>query len=167
MPKRPELLGPEVDDDPHLVRAAGVLVVRGAPLAGGGFGTESPREFLLLRRPKWYDLPKGHVDPGEDERVAALRELHEEAGLGPDDVRLVDGFDWSVRYTVRERQHQRQPRPKRVMFFLAWCVSEAEVRISREHVGYDWIAWNPPNQIQPFTVDPLLQAAEEWFGRSE
>jgi 8-oxo-dGTP pyrophosphatase MutT (NUDIX family) len=38
---------------------------------------------LLLDRPKRKEvrLPKGHIDPGEDARTAALRETEEEAGF--------------------------------------------------------------------------------------
>ena len=167
MAKRPEILGPEVDSDPHLIRAAGVLVLRGERLAEPSpeavYSCEQPREFLLLRRSKFWDLPKGHVDPGEDEQIAAIRELEEEAGLGPEDVRLVDGFEWAWRYSVRERQFNREVRPKRVTFYLAWSVSDREVRHSREHIGSQWFAWEPPHRVQAFTVDPLLAAAADWL----
>lgn len=32
-------------------------------------------------RPGWFDLPGGAIDPGEDERMAVVRELGEETGL--------------------------------------------------------------------------------------
>lgn len=40
-------------------------------------------EVALVHRPRYDDwsLPKGKVEPGEDEREAALREVEEETGL--------------------------------------------------------------------------------------
>jgi 8-oxo-dGTP pyrophosphatase MutT (NUDIX family) len=37
---------------------------------------------MMLRRGAW-DLPKGHIEPGESERAAAAREVCEECGLDP------------------------------------------------------------------------------------
>ena len=54
-----------------LIKACGFLVFRDVP----------DPSFLLMKHPKRWDLPKGHVDPGESEVETALRELHEETGL--------------------------------------------------------------------------------------
>jgi len=65
-------------------RSAGILLYR---RAGGDAGGEL--EVLLVHPggPFWarrdagaWSLPKGEVDPGEDERACALRELEEETG---------------------------------------------------------------------------------------
>jgi 8-oxo-(d)GTP phosphatase len=57
-----------------LVRAGGGVVLR--------HGTEG-LEVLLVHRPAYDDwsLPKGKLEPGEDEQGAALREVEEETGL--------------------------------------------------------------------------------------
>lgn len=75
-------------------RSAGGVVVREI---GGEL------HVLLIRDPyRNWGLPKGHVEPGEDDRGAAVREVAEETGLD----RLVVGpevttIDWSFRLRGR------------------------------------------------------------------
>lgn len=39
-----------------------------------GFFVMKPNQsFLLMKHPKRYDLPKGHMEPGETEQQTALR----------------------------------------------------------------------------------------------
>lgn len=66
-------------------RSAGILLFRRAGEGGGGL------EVLLVHPggPFWasrdagaWSIPKGEVDPGEEERACALRELAEETGTG-------------------------------------------------------------------------------------
>ena len=48
--------------------------------------------FLLIysgRNKKW-GFPKGHIEPGEDEKDAALREINEETGIVA--LNFIDGF---------------------------------------------------------------------------
>ena len=52
--------------------SAGVVVAR---------ETEDGARLLLLRAYRDWDFPKGHVEPGEDALVAAVRETREEAGI--------------------------------------------------------------------------------------
>ena len=49
--------------------------------AGGGLVANSKGEFLLIRRSGLWDLPKGHIEVGEESRIAALREVEEETGI--------------------------------------------------------------------------------------
>lgn len=49
--------------------------------AAGGVIENSEGAILMMRRRGWWDLPKGHVEPGESGEQAALREVGEETGL--------------------------------------------------------------------------------------
>jgi predicted NUDIX family NTP pyrophosphohydrolase len=69
-------------------RSAGILLFRRNGSAAGADGG-GELEVLLVHPggPFWarrdaaaWSIPKGEVDPGEEERVCALRELHEETG---------------------------------------------------------------------------------------
>ncbi len=49
--------------------------------AAGGVVFNDDAELLLIKRLGKWDLPKGKLDAGEDFKLAALREVHEECGL--------------------------------------------------------------------------------------
>ena len=57
-------------------RSCGFLIVRGDPVGS----------FLLMKHKQRWDLPKGHVDPGETDLECAYRELVEETGIAADDI---------------------------------------------------------------------------------
>ncbi len=95
------------------------------------FYRDTTIEYLLLRSTYW-GFPKGHLEPGEDERTAALREVREEAGL---EVTLLNGFrevdTWSFL-----RQGERVE--KQAIYFLGQAQHRL-VRLSREHTEMIWL----------------------------
>ena len=102
----------------NLVRAAGVVVYRRSPVC-------SIPEYLLLQTSygeHHWSPPKGHVDPGETERIAAERETMEEAGLPTSAYTIDDGFEHSIHYEAHGK-------PKRVVYWLA-RVHDADVKVS-------------------------------------
>lgn len=162
--KRPSSRKPNETAAQHfndqLIRAAGILVVRDVESPDGTL--QRPGEFLLMKHKRRWDLPKGHVDPGEDEFETAVRELEEETGIPIDAVEFLKPFQYEIFYVVRERQFSPDPLPKRVIFYLARLTRDVDIVVT-EHQGYEWLPWAPPHQIQQQTVDPLLAAAEKFF----
>lgn len=72
------------------------------------------------------------MDPGEDDLTTALRETKEEAGLGAEHLRVIDGFLQELRYEV-------QGRPKEVLYWLAELRNPGTaVTLSDEHQDYRW-----------------------------
>ncbi len=135
-------------------KSCGVLIIRGDPI----------REFLLMRHKDRWDLPKGHVDPGETEMQCALRELREETDIATADVELVDGFRFESQYPVRAKSGQLYD--KSLILFLGRLKRDVPIVVT-EHLGYEWFAWNPPHRIQAWTIDPLLGELERFLREGE
>lgn len=118
------------------------------------------RQFLLMRHPNRWDLPKGHVDAGETDLECALRELDEETGITADDLRIDPDFQFQIEYEVQYRG--QGPAWKTAVYFLAELRVVREIRPT-EHPEFAWFPWSPPHQIQTETIDPLLAAvAAHW-----
>ncbi|MBI2480525.1 MAG: NUDIX domain-containing protein [Planctomycetia bacterium] len=133
------------------VKSCGIIVFRRHPL-----------EFLLMRHPTRWDLPKGHVDPGETNLECALRELREETGIGPEDIQLDEKFLFEHHYPVRDRSHPDRISDKTLLIYLGWLKRNVDVVLT-EHEGFAWFPWAPPHAIQAQTIDPLLAAiAAHW-----
>jgi 8-oxo-dGTP pyrophosphatase MutT (NUDIX family) len=105
------------------VRAAGGIVTRA--------GTDGA-EVLVVHRPAYDDwsLPKGKLEPGEDDETAARREVLEETGVDA----VVVGRAGSVRYT------DRRGRSKHVEYFTM-AAHTSSARVPDDEV--DVVAWWP------------------------
>jgi 8-oxo-dGTP pyrophosphatase MutT (NUDIX family)/HD superfamily phosphodiesterase len=110
---------------------------------------------LVNRERDECGLPKGHAEPGETERVTALRETQEETGLS--DVEFVGDFRAVLAYRA---SRQGVDYRKRVVYFVGRC-SSSEVRLSREHSSYAWLGLHEAIESMPFDAlkDVVLRAA--------
>ncbi len=127
-----------------------------------GNRTDPQKSFLLMKHPDRYDLPKGHIEPGENDLACALREMNEETGISIDAVRVEPGFEYRSVYHPQSARDANEIVEKTLIIFLGW-VNSPSVTISTEHFGYEWIDWQPPHQIQAQTIDPLLTAVSAYF----
>ena len=94
--------------------------------------------YLLLHyqfKTEYWDLPRGNVEKGETEKQAAMREIKEETGIT--DIKFVEGFHESVSWFYK-RNHKTIA--KSVTFFLA-DTKQSEVKLSAEHIGYEWLEY--------------------------
>jgi 8-oxo-dGTP pyrophosphatase MutT (NUDIX family) len=118
--------------------------------------------LLLMKHPTRYDLPKGHIEVGEDELDCALREVYEETGIEASTVHLDDAFRFTTTYAISHQRYGGESVEKTVVVFLGWLKQEVNIKLS-EHSSYTWVAWNPPHAIQKKTIDPLLEQLEQYF----
>ena len=126
------------------------------------FRKQKTLQFLLMKHSTRWDLPKGHLDPGETKQQAALRELSEETGLQASDVWLDANFVFENRYWVSYKRNGGKEQLKELTIYLGFLVHDKPI-VTTEHEGYGWFDWSPPHRIQAETIDPLLEKVDLHF----
>jgi len=131
------------------LKSCGFLIFRDTPTAGSETSeTESSTKqqisFLLLKHPNRWDLPKGHVDPGESNMECALRELYEETGIEQNDLIIDPEFKYKQKYMVKSKRTNGKSKKKKLIIYAAKLVR-----------------WAPPHSIQAKTIDPLLNKFQQ------
>ncbi len=136
----------------QVARSCGFLIFRRQP----------EHSVLLMKHVDRWDIPKGHVDPGETDEETALRELIEETGISESDIRIDSDFLFQHRYEVNLKRYGDKPVMKTLIVYLAELVREVEILVT-EHESHEWLRWSPPHQIQKKTIDGLLaHLADHW-----
>jgi len=122
--------------------------------------------YLLLHYPgashrakkDYWDFPKGHVEKGETEIETVKREVFEETGLK--DIKILDGFKETIKYFFK---WQGKNVLKFVTFYLAET-KEKEVKISFEHIGYEWLPFEKAKERLSFkNAKEILEKANQFL----
>ena len=120
-----------------------------------------------MKHPTRWDLPKGHVDPGETELECALRETEEETGIAAEDIQWDPDFRFTHQYHVTYKQKfGGQPCLKTLVIFLGRLTRDLQLTLT-EHAGFQWFPWDPPHRIQQRTIDPLLDELARYLGTKQ
>lgn len=133
-----------------VVRAAGILLMT----------RDTEPQFLLMRHPDRWDLPKGHSEHGESFEETALRETQEETGIDSAKIELDPAFSFDLTYPVQYKRWGDDVFTKQVRYFLGYLQERPALKLT-EHDSAEWFAWDPPHQIQEQTIDPLLAAVAQ------
>jgi len=128
--------------------SAGVIVLR---------ETAEGWRFLLLRAFNHWDFPKGMVEPGEEPRAAAIREVYEESVI--DDL----DFAWGDAYV----ETGPYSRGKVARYFIARTGrSDISLPVNPElgrpeHSEYRWVDLDEAQQLVSARVQPVLNWAAQ------
>ena len=116
-------------------------------------------EYLLLDYGRHWEYAKGHVNRGESDLDAAVRELREEAGIS--DVRVVEGFRHELVYFFRDRR--KGLIRKTVVFFLGETgAGDGDVVLSEEHIAFAFLPFEEAVKRVTFAgARQVLRAAHE------
>ena len=134
--------------------------------------------FVAQRKDHYSDawqMPQGGIDPGEDPRTAALREMEEETGIPAARVTVVAETDDWITYDLPDDllpnlwggKYRGQ---KQKWFLVSFLGEDAEVNIHTTHAEFSAWKWVPPDQvvdaIVPFKRDVythVLRAFKEYL----
>lgn len=132
--------------------SAGVVIVHGEPPAW---------RYLLLRAFRYWDFPKGRVEPGETPLAAAVREAGEETGL------LALEFRWGYEHYDTPRYNNKVAR-----YYLAWS-GQTDVVLGvnpllgqPEHHEYRWLDYAAAQSLLVPRVQAVLRWADAVLRRS-
>lgn len=118
--------------------------------------------FLMLRSRKYWDFPKGKLDPGESFLEAALRETEEESSIYDLD------FKWGTPYIETEPYKTKvlgKTKKKVARYYIASVVSgKPEIRPNQEtgileHEEFRWLTYQESADVP---LQPRMRKILEW-----
>jgi bis(5'-nucleosidyl)-tetraphosphatase len=120
-------------------------------------------EYLLLHyEAGHWDFVKGHVEKGESEEETVKREILEETGLGSNT--FLNDFRERIDYFYRRRGRLVS---KEVIFYLVRNTGAEQVKISGEHIGYDWLPYREAlDRLTYKNAKDTLRKSEEHLQRT-
>ncbi len=129
--------------------SSGALIFRKSPKRGIVW-------LILHNSLGHWDFSKGNIKKGETVAQAATRETKEEAGIN--DLHFIAGFQEQISYSYKDGDNLIS---KKVHFHLAETKIK-DIKLSREHDGFGWVAENEALSALTFSNSKnLLQKASD------
>jgi 8-oxo-dGTP pyrophosphatase MutT (NUDIX family) len=121
---------------------------------------EEIRYLLLHYRYKtdYWDFPKGNIEEREKEEETIRREIKEETEI--EDIKFVNGFREKINYFYKR---EGQSVSKEVVYYLVET-STGNVKISEEHVGYEWVDSEEAMKRLKENSKKVLEKADKFLG---
>lgn len=110
--------------------------------AAGGVVENECGEWLMIRRNGRWDLPKGHVEPGESTAECAVREISEETGVAGEIVRPLCRTLHAYWFPPKQRWEL-----KRTHWFRLRCVGAGAV-VPQTEEGIEAAVWCSPREAE-------------------
>ena len=116
------------------VYAAGFVLYRTIP-------PENTIEYLLIQSNSGkFGVPKGHVEEGEEDYEAAIRETKEEVGLVEgNDFKILPEFKFNVSYEVNNIRDGNKKKSITLWLGKITNARNCVVKTLPEHQGYKWL----------------------------
>ena len=113
-------------------------------------GSEILFFIIYSNRNKIWGFPKGHVEGGETEKEAALREIKEETGL--DNLHFIENFTEKVMYEIISKRlpFKSERIEKYVTYFLCEIKNQDIIVDNREITDYRFLPLNEAEKIIKF-----------------
>ena len=118
-----------------------------------------------------WQFPQGGINPLEELEAAMFRELNEETGLQPSDVRIIDHTRGWLRYRLPKRLVRYENHPvcigqKQKWFLLEFIGSESKIKLDTltppEFDEWRWTSyWYPLSQVVVFKKEVYRRALKE------
>lgn len=118
-----------------------------------------------------WQMPQGGLDPGEDARTGALRELEEETGIGPTLVEIVAQSSRELLYDLPPELQGKLWKGKyagqrQSWFLMRFKGTDLDVDLNTEHPefrAFQWIdPWRLPDLIVAFKKRLYEEVLEEF-----
>lgn len=119
-----------------------------------------------------WQFPQGGIDEGETPEQALYREMHEEIGLEPDDVKMLGETKGWLRYRLPKKYMRFHTKPLCVGQKQKWFL--LELRAPEEKIKFDceekpefdrwrWVDyWHPVDHVISFKQKVYKKALEEF-----
>jgi putative (di)nucleoside polyphosphate hydrolase len=146
----------EKDDLPYRP-CAGIMLINRDGLAFAGQRIDTTTEA--------WQMPQGGIDPGEDAQEAALRELGEEIGVGPEHVALIAEAPGEFFYDLPDeligKIWKGKWRGQRQKWFLYRFLGEdTDINLATPHPEFMSWRWVDPQDL-PGLIVPFKRALYE------
>jgi len=104
-----------------------------------------------------WQMPQGGIDPGEEPRAAAIRELGEEIGVGPDKVELIAEAPGEFLYDLPDeligKVWKGKWRGQRQKWFLyRFLGDDLDINLATEHPEFSTWRWVDPAELPALIV---------------